>query len=81
MRQRQWLELVKDHDCKIMYHLGKANRVADTLNQKSTATLMTIQGLTCSLQREINSLELELIVGQLSMFTLQLTIFKGLQGA
>ncbi|KAL5574698.1 hypothetical protein UlMin_016397 [Ulmus minor] len=38
MRQRRWLELVKDYDCEILYHLGKANCVADALSRKSTAT-------------------------------------------
>nr|GEX84823.1 putative reverse transcriptase domain-containing protein [Tanacetum cinerariifolium] len=31
MRQRCWLELLADYDCKIRYHLGKANVVADAL--------------------------------------------------
>ncbi|TYK11149.1 ty3-gypsy retrotransposon protein [Cucumis melo var. makuwa] len=35
MRQRRWLELVKDYDCEILYHPGKANVVADTLSRKS----------------------------------------------
>ncbi|KAA0062124.1 gag protease polyprotein [Cucumis melo var. makuwa] len=34
MRQRRWLELVKDYDCEILYHPGKANVVADALNRK-----------------------------------------------
>ena len=25
MRQRRWLDLVKDYDCDILYHHGKAN--------------------------------------------------------
>ncbi|KAL4020622.1 hypothetical protein IC575_019403 [Cucumis melo] len=35
MRQRRWLELVKDYDCEILYHPGKANVVADALSRKS----------------------------------------------
>jgi hypothetical protein len=35
MRQRRWLELVKDYDLEIHYHLGKANVVADALSRKS----------------------------------------------
>ena len=70
MRQRRWLELVKDYDCEILYHLGKANHVADTLSRKSIATLMSIHGLPYPLQKEINDLELELIVGQVSTLTL-----------
>ncbi|GJY92447.1 putative reverse transcriptase domain-containing protein [Tanacetum coccineum] len=32
MRQRRWLDLLKDYDCGIRYHPGKANIVADALN-------------------------------------------------
>ena len=38
--QWRWLELVKDYDCEILYHPGKANCVADALSRKSTATVM-----------------------------------------
>nr|GEV79308.1 hypothetical protein [Tanacetum cinerariifolium] len=30
----RWIELLSDYDCKIRYHLGKANVVADALSQK-----------------------------------------------
>ena len=45
MRQRRWLELVKDYDVEILYHSGKANVVADALSQKSahTSALITTQ--------------------------------------
>jgi hypothetical protein len=35
MRQRRWLELVKDYDLEIHYHPGKANVVVDALSRKS----------------------------------------------
>jgi ribonuclease HI len=35
LRQRRWLELVKDYDLEIHYHPGKANVVADALSRKS----------------------------------------------
>ncbi|TYJ98127.1 ty3-gypsy retrotransposon protein [Cucumis melo var. makuwa] len=43
MRQRRWLELVKDYDCEILYHPGKTNIVAGALSRKvaHSATLIT----------------------------------------
>ena len=53
MRQQRWLELVKDYDCEILYHLGKANRVVDALSRKSAAAVMSIQTMLKMLQRDI----------------------------
>jgi hypothetical protein len=35
MRQRRWLELIKDYDLEVDYHPGKANVVADALSHKA----------------------------------------------
>nr|GEW79882.1 hypothetical protein [Tanacetum cinerariifolium] len=34
MRQRRWIDFFSDYDCKIRYHPGKANGVADALSRK-----------------------------------------------
>ncbi|KAL4555554.1 hypothetical protein LXL04_038176 [Taraxacum kok-saghyz] len=34
MRQRRWLDVLKDYDCEILYHPGKANVVDDALSRK-----------------------------------------------
>jgi hypothetical protein len=36
MRQRRWLEVLKDYDSKMFYHPAKANVVVDTLSLKSS---------------------------------------------
>ena len=41
MRQRRWLELIKDYDCTISYHPGKANVVADALSCKERLNMLT----------------------------------------
>ncbi|KAJ9538563.1 hypothetical protein OSB04_031296 [Centaurea solstitialis] len=33
MRQQRWLDVVKDFDCEILYHPGKANVVTDALSR------------------------------------------------
>ena len=42
LRQRRWMELIKDYDCVIDYHQGKANVVADALSRKTMQTLRTL---------------------------------------
>ena len=41
MRQRRWLELVKDYDCEILGHPGKANVVADVLSRRGLGHLFS----------------------------------------
>ncbi len=49
LRQRRWLELIKDYNLEILYHPGKANVVADALSRK----------VYCNLQQEIMSEQLQ----------------------
>ena len=39
LRQRRWLELFKDYDCIIDYHLGKANVVVDALSRNTVVAM------------------------------------------
>ncbi|KAA3453463.1 DNA/RNA polymerases superfamily protein [Gossypium australe] len=42
LRQRRWLELLKDYELVINYHPGKANVVADALSKKSLFALRAL---------------------------------------
>ncbi|GJW01689.1 putative reverse transcriptase domain-containing protein [Tanacetum coccineum] len=45
MRQRRWLELLSDYDCKIHYHPGKANVVADAMSRKERNKPLRVRAL------------------------------------
>ncbi|GJU50162.1 putative reverse transcriptase domain-containing protein [Tanacetum coccineum] len=45
MRHHRWLELLSDYDCKIRYHSGKANVVADALSQKERLKPLRVRAL------------------------------------
>ncbi|GJS83332.1 putative reverse transcriptase domain-containing protein [Tanacetum coccineum] len=42
MRQRRWLDLLKDYDCEICYHSSKANVVGDALIRKEREKLTRV---------------------------------------
>ena len=42
LRQRRWLELLKDYDLVIDYHPEKANVVADALSRKFLFSLLAM---------------------------------------
>ena len=62
LRQRRWVELIKDYDCTIEYHPGKANIVADALSHKPTVTLASIKAVQLPLLLEFRGLNAELTV-------------------
>ena len=60
LRQRMWLELIKDYELIIEYHLGKANVVADALSRKSSAILAHIRTAYVPLLIEMKALRINL---------------------
>jgi hypothetical protein len=61
LRQRRWLELIKDYDLGINYHLGKANVVADTLSLKKYCNATFAQRMPPELRRETEYLNLGMV--------------------
>jgi hypothetical protein len=61
MRQRRWLELIKDYDLEIHYHPGKANVVADALSRKASCHSLTVRTPDITLCQEMEKLNLGMI--------------------
>ncbi|GJX83507.1 putative reverse transcriptase domain-containing protein [Tanacetum coccineum] len=53
MRQRRWIELFSDYDCKICYHPGKANVVADALSRKERVKHKRVRAMNMILRSSI----------------------------
>jgi ribonuclease HI len=58
MRQRRWLELIKDYELEIHYHPNKANVVADALSRKSQVNMLAAHSMPFELAKEFDRLSL-----------------------
>ncbi|WVZ75931.1 hypothetical protein U9M48_023947 [Paspalum notatum var. saurae] len=58
MRQRRWLELIKDYDLEIHYHPGKANVVADALSRRAHCNVIEIQPTASVICCEIDAINM-----------------------
>jgi hypothetical protein len=61
MRQRRWLELIKDYDLEVHYHPGKANVVADALSRKVHCSHLELEPVSELLCEEMRRLHLEVV--------------------
>lgn len=63
LRQRRWIELIKNYNGTIEYHSRKVNVVADALKRKSTTTLVYFKAVQLPLMVELRTLDAELSFG------------------
>jgi hypothetical protein len=61
MRQRRWLELIKDYDLEVHYHPGKANVVADALSRKLQCNCVVMDSRIDTLCDELSKMQIEVI--------------------
>ncbi|GJY70958.1 retrotransposon protein, putative, ty3-gypsy subclass, partial [Tanacetum coccineum] len=61
MRQRRWLELLKDYDANIQYHPGKDNVVTDALSRKNSRITACLK-VQPKIIKDLKLLEVELVV-------------------
>ena len=75
MRQRRWLELIKDYDLEVHYHPGKANVVADALSRKSYCNCLAVRTMGLTLCQEMEKLNVDVIQqGNLTNIIVEATI-------
>ncbi|GKG25673.1 putative reverse transcriptase domain-containing protein, partial [Tanacetum coccineum] len=53
MCKRHWIELFSNYDCKIRYHPGKVNVVADALSRKERVKPKRIRAMNMTLQSSV----------------------------
>jgi hypothetical protein len=61
LRQRRWLEPIKDYDLEIHYHPGKANLVADALSRKEHVHWAIVAQLPDEIVEDFRRLNLRIV--------------------
>jgi hypothetical protein len=61
MRQRRWLELIKDYDLEVHYHPRKSNVIVDALSRKVHGNYLEVEPYSDTLSEDMRKLNLEVV--------------------
>jgi hypothetical protein len=76
MRQRRWLELIKDCDLEVHNHPGKVNVVADALSRKAHCNRLELELVSDPLCEEMRRLNLVVVQqGRLCTLTAESNLY------
>ena len=82
LRQRRWLELIKDYDMRLHYYPGKANVVADAFSRKSHVNILIMGGIPKELAEDLHDLCLEIVPrGYVAALEIQSTLMDKIREA
>ena len=75
MRQRRWLELIKDYELEVHYHPDKVNVVANALSRKARCNCLSVKPRNSTLCDDFHRLGVEMVVeGFLSNLEIKSTL-------
>jgi hypothetical protein len=77
MRQRRWMEFLKDYDFTLLYHPGKANVVADALSRKAIH-VSTMMAKELELIEKFRDLNLDVKLSKGKIFLGMIKVSSGL---
>jgi hypothetical protein len=79
MRQRRWLELIKDYDLEVHDYSGMANVVVDALSRKAHCSCLSVEAFNETLCWEMRKLNLEIIPqGSLNHLSIEATLWDNI---
>ena len=82
LRQRRWLELIKDYNLDLQYHPGKVNVVVDALSHKAHCNALRRRLLPTELAKELKHLNLQIVSqGTANMLKVQPTLEEQIRQA
>ncbi|GJS96145.1 putative reverse transcriptase domain-containing protein [Tanacetum coccineum] len=77
MRQRRWIELFSNYECKMRYHPGKANVVADALSRKEWVKPKRVRAMAMTMQSGVKGM---ILAAQGELFNQENVFAKRLHG-